>query len=287
MSNYCIKELEQLSGIKAHTIRIWEKRYNLITPKRTCTNIRVYDDFQLKKLLNVSILIKAGYKISKIASLDQEELDKIVYHHYSKNNDTHSYIDQLVRAMIDYNEDEVNLILENLIDQFGVIDILRNVILPFADKIGILWQTNSISPAHEHFIFNLIRQKIITAIDQLQPGTNKDQKIFILYLPEGEWHEINLLFYSYYIKSQGHRQIYLGQDIHLHSLKDIWSGFPDSRLVTCLPSSLKETDIKDFISPILNEIPEGKHYLVVPEQMEVLFKDSKLNLVKKMYDIDA
>src|SRR6478736_1342000 len=167
MGKYSIKELEQLSGIKAHTIRIWEKRHHLIQPERTQTNIRLYSDDDLKKIINVSVLNNHGVKISKIANLTADDLNKQVITLAESQNSTDLYIDQLVVSMVDLEEEAFEHLISSLTMKFGLERTITEIIYPFLDKIGILWQTGNISPAQEHFISNLIRQKLIVAIDAL------------------------------------------------------------------------------------------------------------------------
>ena len=176
MGQYSIKELEQLSGIKAHTIRIWEKRHKIIEPSRTATNIRYYSDLDLKKIINVSLLNTYGIKISKIADMSLDDVNKKVLEISELQNDKGVHIDQMVIAMIDMEEELFEKILNNLILRFGFEKTITEIIYPFLEKIGILWQTQNITPAHEHFISNLIRQKIIVAIDGLPipPKTSKE-----------------------------------------------------------------------------------------------------------------
>jgi DNA-binding transcriptional MerR regulator len=165
MGKYSIKELEQLSGIKAHTIRIWEKRHKLIEPQRTDTNIRFYSDEDLKKIINVSLLNNNGVKISKIAGMSFEDMTKKILEMSESKSEATVFIDQLVIAMVDMEEDRFEKILSTLILRFGFERSVIEVIYPFLEKIGVLWQTKNINPAQEHFISNLIRQKIIVAID--------------------------------------------------------------------------------------------------------------------------
>ncbi len=194
MSSYSIKDLEQLSGIKAHTLRIWEQRYNFIIPKRTDTNIRYYDDKDLKLILNVSLLRENGYKISKIADMDQEQIAGAVLEITEKNFSFSDQIHSLVLAMIDLDEERFEKIMSTNILQTGFENTMLSIIFPFLSKIGVLWQTGSITPAQEHFISNLIRQKLIVAIDGCYVPSKEINNKYLLFLPEGELHEISLLF---------------------------------------------------------------------------------------------
>ncbi|HOX83251.1 MAG TPA: MerR family transcriptional regulator [Chryseolinea sp.] len=250
MGKYSIKELEQLSGIKAHTIRIWEKRYKLIDPSRTTTNIRFYSDEDLKKIINVSLLNNSGMKISKIADMSLDAMNKKVIEISEVQRDASVHIDQMVVAMIDMEEEMFEKILNNLILRFGFEKTIIDVVYPFLEKIGILWQTHNITPAHEHFISNLIRQKIIVAIDGL-PIPPKTAKKIILFLPEGEMHEMGLLFYHFLTRKSGHRTYYLGQSVPHEDLKKIIEVHqPDIILtsITTAPSGNIEQYIKRLSS---------------------------------------
>lgn len=217
MGKYSIKELEQLSGIKAHTIRIWEKRHRLIEPKRTPTNIRYYTDEDLKKIINVALLNTHGVKISRIVDLSADEINlKVAALREAKNN-IEMYIDQLVISMIDMDEEQFEKILSNLILKFGFERTVIEIIFPFLEKTGILWLSDNISPAQEHFISHLIRQKLMVAIDAL-PLAPKTARKVLLFLPEKELHELGLLFYLYIARNEGFRTYYLGQTVPYQDL---------------------------------------------------------------------
>ncbi len=236
MGKYSIKELEQLSGIKAHTIRIWEKRHNIISPSRTPTNIRFYSDEDLKKIINVSLLNNSGVKISKIADMTPNDINREVLQISNVKNDALIHIDQLVIAMIDIDEEAFEKILSNLILRNGFFKTITEIIYPFLEKIGILWLTQNITPAHEHFIVNLIRQKIIVAIDGL-PIPPKTAKKIILYLPEGELHELGLLFYNYIARNSGFRTYYLGQNVPHADLVSVYAEHRPDYLITSITTT--------------------------------------------------
>lgn len=216
MRLYQISELEQLTGIKAHTIRIWEKRYKLIEPDRTSTNYRRYNDEQVKKLLNVSTLLSSGYKISKIAALTAEDLHlKILELQSSKEDDVicTTFINDLLSAIIDFDEQEFEKTYSAVINRFGLFESMLNVFYPLLNKIGLMWSINDVSPAQEHFASCLIKRKIMAATDGLPFAKHKNKKKFLLLLLPGEMHDISLLFANYIIRSGGHETIYLGQDV--------------------------------------------------------------------------
>ena len=256
MGQYSIKELEQLSGIKAHTIRIWEKRHKIIEPSRTATNIRYYSDLDLKKLINVSLLNTYGIKISKIADMSLDDVNKKVLEISELQNDKGVHIDQMVIAMIDMEEELFEKILNNLILRFGFEKTITEIIYPFLEKIGILWQTQNITPAHEHFISNLIRQKIIVAIDGL-PIPPKTSKKILLFLPEGEMHELGLLFYHFLIRKSGYRTYYLGQNVPHEDLISVYKVHQPDFMLTSITSTLT-VPIERYLERLANDFGQTK-----------------------------
>jgi len=213
MAVYSIKELEKLSGIKAHTIRIWEKRYGLIEPHRTNTNIRYYTDSELKKILNVAVLNRHGIKISSIARLSDLELREEILRVSTTSDSNDTLIDSMVLSMIDLDEYKLEAMIDKSINKIGFKSTVTDVLYPFLEKVGILWQSGDVYPAQEHFVSFLIRQKIIGATDRLSNTFNQNGKKFLLLLPEGEWHEIALLFSQYLIREANHEVLYLGQSV--------------------------------------------------------------------------
>ncbi len=254
MGQYSIKELEVLTGIKAHTIRIWEKRYSLISPKRTTTNIRFYSDEDLKKIINISLLNNNGLKISKLVDLSIEEISRKVI---ELNVDEHAnefHMNQLITSMIDLEEESFEKILHDFTEKVGFERVVVEVFYPFLQKIGILWHTGNISPAQEHFITNLIRQKMMVAIDQL-PIPPKKNKRAVLYLPENELHEIGLLFYHYISRKIGLRTYYLGQTVPYIDLKSICKLHKPDVIITVITTSPKPEEIQDYLTTLCHDHP--------------------------------
>lgn len=244
MAVYSIKELEKLSGIKAHTIRTWEKRYNLIKPHRTNTNIRYYTDCDLKKILNVTLLNRNGVKISNIAKLNDLELKEEIMRISDLGPSQKNIIDSMIIAMIDLDEFKFTGIINKYASKNGFRNCVINVIYPFLNKIGILWQAGDVSPFQEHFVSNLIRQKIIAATDSISTIFNPKCSMFLLFLPEGEWHEIGLLFASYLLKEAGHEVVYLGQSV---AYSDILAAGTSKNFDHLLVSSISTQPEFDFI----------------------------------------
>ena len=220
-TNFSIKDLENLSGIKAHTIRIWEKRYNLFKPNRTDTNIRYYSTASLQKILNISFLNNNGYKISKIASLEEDEISKLVKEiSESKDPNNHS-INLLKLAMINFDQSLFNNTFYKLEEEMSFKSIFFDIFIPLLNHIGLLWQTDTITPAHEHFIVELIKKKILVETEKAYKKNtpNLSQTPYALFLPDNEMHELGLIFTNLELTLQAKHVIYLGQSVPIESLE--------------------------------------------------------------------
>ncbi|NOU47617.1 MAG: MerR family transcriptional regulator [Bacteroidales bacterium] len=250
MSYYSIKDLERLTGIKAHTIRIWEKRYNIVDPNRSDSNIRSYCDGDLKKLLSISILNRNGLKISTICKLSTQQINEKVFEVLDPENDYQSQIEGLVVSMIELNEERFERILNQSITRIGFEDTLFYVVYPFFEKVGLLWQTGTICPAQEHFITNLIRLKLSVAIDNLPIVTNTDAKHIFLFLPEWELHEMGLLTYYYMARKQGFKVIYLGQKVPMPDLFVLAEKIKADLLVTFFVTGISEINIQNYLQSL-------------------------------------
>jgi MerR family transcriptional regulator, light-induced transcriptional regulator len=257
VSNYSIKDLEHLSGIKAHTIRIWEQRYNFIKPSRSDTNIRSYDDLDLKLILNVSLLKDNGFKISHIADMSSQEIAQEVLALTDKHLRFPEQIHALTLAMIDMDEDKFEKIMSSNILKLGFEKTMLNIVYPFLSKIGVLWQTGSINPAQEHFISNLIRQKLIVAIDGQYSSEYTNSKKFLLYLPEGELHELSLLFADYVIRSRHNKSIYLGQSLPLQDLVSVYNLHKPEFILSILTSVPGIDQVQSYVNKLSGLFPES------------------------------
>ncbi|MFY0689851.1 MAG: MerR family transcriptional regulator [Cyclobacteriaceae bacterium] len=256
MSKFSIKDLEHLSGIKAHTIRIWEQRYELLHPERTDTNIRYYGDQDLKLVLNVALLKDHGHKISKIANMSLQDMQEEVVRITQTNLGFEDQIHALTLCTVEMDEAGFDKLLSTSIVKMGFEKTVINVIFPFLRQVGILWQTGAIIPAQEHFISNLIRQKLIIAIENQHVHPERNAKKYILYLPEGELHELSLLFTDYVVRSRNNKSIYLGQGLPLPDLESAYEIYKPDYLftvITCFPSS---TDVQTYVNQIAARFPD-------------------------------
>ena len=247
MTHYTLYELEKFTGILAATIRVWERRYNIIKPKRTDTNRRWYDDDDLKRLINISIIYHSGIKISKIAKYSETELiDKVEsVTRDSVISDTH--IKSLIVAMLSFNGNAVNEILLRSVINTGFEETFSSVVFPFLRRVGIMWHTGSANTGTEHFITNILREKLISAIDSLPPANDPERKRVIMFLPDNELHEMGLLFYTYLIRKSGHEVLYLGQATPFSALIEASEKWHSDILVTGTLSELSVFEPEEYL----------------------------------------
>jgi DNA-binding transcriptional MerR regulator len=243
---FLIKELETLTGIKAHTIRIWEQRYQFLKPSRTATNIRTYSNDELKTLLTVALLNRYGYKISRINQMSSERRNEEVLNLKMGDAETEHLTNELIKCMIDLRINEFELILEKHLKDHGLFHSITTLIFQFLERTGILWQTGRINAAHEHIVSNIIRQKIIAAIDKL-PSNSKSGPLILLLLPEYEFHELGLLFVYFLLKQKGQPVIYLGANVPLKDVAYVIRLKEPAYTYMHLTSSSTKLNIHNFI----------------------------------------
>ncbi len=287
MAVYSIKDLEKLSGIKAHTIRIWERRYSVIEPMRSDTNIRKYSDNDLKRILNISILNQNGFKISKIANLDNQQLKERVLDLCLDHSNTNVQIESLVVSMLELNESKFNSVLTTSIIKRGFENTVEEILFPFLDRIGVLWQAGTISPAQEHFISNLIRQKIIVAIDN-EMTTEKNDKQITFFLGEGELHEMGILFYSLIARKEGYGVIYLGMSVPFNDLKAVNQIQKADAFFTSFVTPPSNVELDKLLIKYKKEFPDTPFVisgLQVKSHLDIIPKD--FHIVSNATDFKA
>ena len=254
-NKFSIKDLENLTGIKAHTIRIWEKRYNLLSPKRTETNIRYYDLASFQKLLNVSYLNNNGYKISKIANLEANKIPVLVREIAAKTNLESHAINSFKLSMLNFDQVLFFNTYDSLLKEKPFRDVFYDIFIPLLNEIGLLWQTDTITPAHEHFLTTLIRQKILVNTELIQSKTiPKSDKTFVLYLPDNEIHELGLMFLHHEIVAKGYHSIFLGQSVPLDSLSDILHYYDDLIFLSYFTIKPTKDDIENYLKDFDKQI---------------------------------
>jgi DNA-binding transcriptional MerR regulator len=255
--SFTIKELEALSGIKAHTIRIWEQRYHFLKPSRTDTNIRRYSNDELKTLLTVALLNKYGYKISRIDSMSHEERTNAVLQLPQDEAFNERLVNKLIGYMIDMRNIDFEKLLNDHIRDFGIEKTITEIMFYFLEKVGILWHTNHILPVQEHIVSNIVRQKILSAIDVL-PLVHKQAPVFLLFLPEDEHHEMGLLYVYYLLRKKKLPAIYLGTSTPLKDVQFLFENKALDYLYLHLTSFPRRHNLPTYLSSLSQKFPHTK-----------------------------
>lgn len=262
--NLSISHLEQLSGVPVHTIRIWERRYNALTPMRSAGNTRFYTDEHLKRLLDIVGLSQSGMKISKACALSAKEIDvfleQAMHQTISSDNSFEYYVAQLLKHGLGYDETNFNELLNACITEYGIDVAYQGVMFPLLKRIGLLWRRDQICPAQEHFLSNIVRQKLMVAIDQIPLSSQKGPS-WLLYLPEDEAHDIPLLFASFMLRSQGFRVVYLGERVPLDSIKEVCSNVDIANILLFMVRQRPVNQANNYISALSENFPLTAIYL--------------------------
>lgn len=254
MNAFTIKDLENLSGIKAHTIRIWEQRYSFLKPERSDTNIRYYSNNELKTILNISLLNKYGYKISHIDKMSEVEMHDKIVSLTQIQAQQEKIVNDLIKHLVDLDLNKFEKIIDDYIKAKGIQKSIVQIIFPFLERIGILWVTNHINPAQEHLVTNIIRQKLIVGIDGIKQHPHP-KKTALLFLPEGEYHELGLLFTSFLLKSNGVQILYLGANVPMRDMEYIAKLKRPDFLYTHLTSVAHNFNFEKFLSNLHSKLP--------------------------------
>jgi DNA-binding transcriptional MerR regulator len=249
MSSYTIKDLEQISGIKAHTIRIWEQRYHFLQPQRTETNIRSYSANELKVILNVSLLNKYGYKISHIDKMSPADIEDKILGLNQFEAEKERLVNGMIKDMVSLDMYSFEKNLDIYIAQKGIEKTITEIIFPFLERVGILWITNHINPAQEHLSSNIIRQKIILGIEKLPKIPSSDKHI-VLFMPEGEYHEIAILFVQFLLKHKGYSIDYLGANVPSVDIKYLTEHKKVDHLYAHITAPIKGFKMNKFIESL-------------------------------------
>lgn len=258
---YSINDLEKLSGVKAHTIRIWEKRYDIIKPKRTGQNIRYYLDDDLKRILNIALLNRNGIKISKIAKMTSKELRQKVVELADLDENMEDKLDALTLCVLQMEEQKFNKILDNNIDQKGFYDTINDVIHPLLDKLSTMWIAGSIKGVHEHFVSNLIRMKTIEAINNTSKEINPVAEKCLLFLPEKENQELSLLFLQYLLLTHNKRVINLGANINIGDAIDAYEIYKPEYVFSIVNDNKSDMPLQQIINILSKRMPSSSIYL--------------------------
>lgn len=287
MNKFTIKDIENLSGIKAHTIRIWEQRYSFLKPQRTATNIRYYSNQELKTLLNISLLNKYGYKISHINRMNPDELREKLLSLTGQQAQQERIVNELIQHMVDLNIEEFEKVLDAYIESKGIERAINYIIFPFLERIGILWLTDHINPAQEHLITNIIRQKIIVGIDTCVTPLDLKTKV-LLFMPENEHHELGLLYLQYLLKSRGVKTIYLGANVPLSDLEFVVELKKPDYIYTHLTTVMKEFNFEKFLNHLKTRIPHTPILIsgLLTQSFEKRIPSGNIRFLKSLQEVN-
>lgn len=275
---FSIKDLENLSGIKAHTIRIWEKRYNVLQPMRSTTNIRNYDLQSLQKLLNVVLLHNYGYKISRIAEHSTEKIELLVREIISEKSTKNHAINAFKMAMINFDQALFFNTYNSLLSEKSFREVFYDVVIPLMQEIGLLWQAGTITPAQEHFLTFLIKQKLLLNTEKLQIlEPKRTDKVFVLYLPENEIHELGLMYLNYEILLNGYKTIYLGESVPIDSLTVMKKYYDNIVFVSYLTVQPTKDVLQDYINEITTKILTPNTKVMLLGRMVEFIDTSKIS----------
>lgn len=285
---FSIKDLENISGIKAHTIRIWEKRYNVLEPKRTDTNIRYYDLLSLQKLLNITLLHNHGYKISKISTYNEDKIPALVQQIITKKSVKHHAIATFKMAMMNFDQYLFCKTYNDLLLEKSFREIFNEVFVPLLNEIGLLWQTNTITISHEHFITHLIKQKLLSNTEEIQLSkpTNTD-KVFVMFLPMNEIHELALMYLNYEVVYHGYKSIFLGESVPIENLKELKSYFDTMIFVSNLTVQPTKDAVQSYIQKINKDVllDSNNELWIMGRMVEFINTDELTDNIKVFHSI--
>jgi DNA-binding transcriptional MerR regulator len=286
MNRFTIKDIENLSAIKAHTWRIWEQRYKIAIPQRKDSNHRFYDSDNLKQILRISYLYHSGLKISKIARLNPEEMNRIATSNIFKESHVF-YIKELIECSLDFDEQRFEQLFNEASELMGFEEAILKVLYPYQHRIGMLWLTDHVIPAQEHFTSNIIRQKILMAIDSLAPVETNDKIQIVLFTPGDEQHEIPLLFTCYLLKKNGIKVIYFGRNIKIEALKAYAAEKLFTHLLFHLVTNLTNKKPDEYVNQLSNLFADKAIIMTGTQVNYVSKKPANVCLLHSMDEILA
>jgi DNA-binding transcriptional MerR regulator len=255
VNRFSISDIADITGIKSATLRIWEQRYQIIHTKRSASNIRYYDDFDLRIFLNISCLIENGFKISKIAEMSDAQRAEIIQTLSLHQLNAPTVIQELIEHTLSLNEQSFKTTIQTCIKELGLMETMLQCVYPFLSRVGLLWQTGLIAPAQEHFATSLIKQRLIVAIDELPIPDSSIKNKFILFLPEGEFHEIALLLAQYIVRANGFQSLYLGQNLPIPYVQEVVASYGPSYIITVLTNDLGEDILANLMQDMAGRFP--------------------------------
>lgn len=286
MNHFTIRDIENLCGIKAHTLRIWEQRYKLFVPKRKESQHRIYDNDDLKELLRISFLYHTGHKISKIAALQPGEIDRLVQASGIGENYQEAFVHQLIEAGLDFDKERFEKIINSLVIRIGFDKTIVNVLYPFLQRIGLLWMTNNVIPAQEHFASHIIRKKIILATDGLEVDAKTASNI-VVFAPAGEHHEISLLTANYFFRKYNNRTTYFGVNVSVEALEYYLHHHPATHIYAHVITQLCSEGLTNCVNALCKKFPDKKIVLSGPVCQQLENRPANLLILHSLEEMIA
>jgi len=283
MNRFSIRDIENLTGVKAHTIRIWEQRYGILQPKRTPTNIRYYDALDLKMALRIALLNKFGYKISSIHKMDERSMNQLIDKISDDDFKLHLLVNELLECTLSMDMDHFELLINMYLKKNGLELTIESLVFEFLEKIGLMWLTDRIFPAQEHLISNIIYRKLALAVENLPPKTGTANPSILLFLPEGEIHDISLLYVQYLLLKYGKNPIYLGPNSPIKEVEFVYEVKKPDYLYAHLTSTAEDFDWKKYLQKLCHTFPEAK--LIISGNMLKSIKTVQFPNVKFLYNL--
>lgn len=256
MNRFSIRDIENLTGIKAHTIRIWEQRYGIMQPKRTVTNIRYYDAADLKMALRIALLNNYGYKISRISDMTEQEMNSLIQKISDKEFKLQLIVNELLEATLTMDTGQFELLINMYLKKHGIEQTMEHLVFNFLEKIGLMWMTDRIFPAQEHLISNIIYRKLALAIEQLPLNVNVAPEV-LLFLPEGEIHDIGLQYVNYLLLKKGKPTIYLGPNSPMNEVQFVYETKQPKYVYLHLTSIIEEFDGNRYLQQLAANFPSA------------------------------
>ena len=285
MNHFSIRDIENLCGIKAHTLRIWEQRYRLCVAKRKESLHRIYDNDDLKELLRVSFLYHNGHKISRIAELSHEEIQQLIQKSCSQENNHEVFVHQLIEAGLDFDKEKFEKIINCVVLRLGLEKSITDILFPFLDRIGLLWLTKNVIPAQEHFTSHIIRKKIILATDGLE--VNKSDDNILVFTPEGEHHEIPLLAANYFLRKNNNYTTYFGINVSSESILYYTKYHPATCLYTHVITHLDNCGLETYVCSLCHDFPDKQIVISGPAAKCIRRRPVNLQILHSLEEMMA
>lgn len=282
MHHFTINDIVNLSGIKAHTLRVWEQRYHILRPKRKESNHRYYDNEDLKEILRIAWLNKNGYKISRIAQMTRRQMIDICTKS-SQTSTTQVILNEFLKAVNDLDEKTFHNAMQSAVNHLGFEKTIFDIFYPLLEEIGRHWMSDKTRPVQEHFASEQIKRKLLSGIQSLTMPD--DGPMTVLFTPVNELHEIPLLVIQYFLKKKGVRVAYLGTNASISDLTFYIHKKPVYTLHFHLITHLSYQSPDEYVQTLLSHFPEQKIVVSGPVSEKIQIVDTRLKKLTSLQQL--